>query len=117
MWYDGKVTPLVEAMNNKCPECGSTQFSRHEIGCHSGDMPVCLINDMVGVGDCYETISAGTEGQVIGIWNADYDNSCIVSFDGEEVRCELSNIRFTHRTLAEGRARSLALALRKIVRG
>jgi hypothetical protein len=97
-------------MSDKCPECGSTG-SRHEIGCHSGGMPVCLINDMFDSG---ETISAGTEGQVTGgVWCADFDRSCIVSFGGREVRCELSNIRRTYRTLAEGRARSLAMRIAK----
>jgi hypothetical protein len=107
-----------------CPECGSTSYYRHEIGCHSGGMPVCLINDMVGYSAFSidaegvvnrDPIPAGTEGQVIGVWCADYDSSCIVSFDGREVRCELSNVRRTYRTLAETRARSLARALRNMV--
>jgi hypothetical protein len=97
-------------MSDKCPECGSAG-SCHEIGCHSGGMPVCLINDMFDSG---EIIPAGTEGQVSGVWCADFVHSCIVSFDGREVRCELSNIRRTYRTLAEGRARSLARALRNM---
>jgi hypothetical protein len=86
-------------------------------------MPVCLISDMVGY-SAYsidaegvvnrDPIPAGTEGQVVGVWCADYDHTCVVSFDGREVSCELSNVRRIYITLAEVRARSLARALRNM---
>jgi len=74
-----------------CPECGSIGL-RHKIGCHEGGMPVCLINDMFDY-DSKETIRAGTEGQVIGVWSVDFDRSCVVYLNGREIRCEISNLR------------------------